>query len=62
MRGGGLGKKYMAVIYELTANVYDEWQIECREGTAEEVGRKAAWPMNKVGGTSLFKCPLEGEY
>jgi DNA polymerase I-like protein with 3'-5' exonuclease and polymerase domains len=48
--------------YEFVANVHDEWQIECNEEIADEVGKAAVEAIRSAGQEFDFKCPLDGEY
>lgn len=50
------------ISYEFVANVHDEWQIECDEEIADEVGRTAVESIRKAGEELGFACPLDGEY
>lgn len=50
------------VNYEFVANVHDEWQIECDEGIAEQVGAEAVSAMEHAGVQLGFRCPITGEY
>lgn len=47
--------------YEFIANVHDEWQIECDEDIADEVGRLAVQAMELAGDKLGFRCPITGE-
>lgn len=48
--------------YEFVANVHDEWQIECSEEIADEVGKTAVASIRQAGDEFGFGCPLDGEY
>ncbi|MBS7457680.1 DNA polymerase [Coralloluteibacterium stylophorae] len=48
--------------YEFCANVHDEWQIECNEDIAEEIGRAARAAIRAAGDHFGFRCPLDGEH
>jgi DNA polymerase I-like protein with 3'-5' exonuclease and polymerase domains len=48
--------------YEFVANVHDEWQIECDEHIAEQVGMCAVAAMEEAGRQLNFRCPITGEY
>lgn len=48
--------------YEFVANIHDEWQIECDEAIAEEVGRMAVDAIRLAGEHYNFRCPLTGGY
>jgi DNA polymerase I-like protein with 3'-5' exonuclease and polymerase domains len=50
------------VNYEFVANVHDEWQIECDEGIADNVGRLAVAAIREAGVSFAFRCPLSGEF
>ena len=50
------------VHYEFVANVHDEWQIECDEDIAEQVGKSAVEAMEQAGRHFKFRCPITGEY
>lgn len=50
------------VNYEFVANVHDEWQIECDEEIADEIGKQAVAAIKEAGVRLGFKCPLDGEY
>lgn len=50
--------------YEFVANVHDEWQIEVldQDGKPDQVGKTAAWAIEKAGEILNFRCPLAGDY
>ena len=48
--------------YEFIANVHDEWQIECEEELADEIGTEAVKSIQRAGYELGFGCPLDGEY
>jgi len=48
--------------YEFVANVHDEWQIECDEAIAEEIGKSAVTAIIRAGEHFNFGCPLNGAY
>lgn len=50
------------VHYEFVANVHDEWQIECDEDIANDVGQHAVRSIVKAGEHYGFKCPLDGNF
>ena len=48
--------------HEFKANVHDEWQIECKEDDAVDVGRIGKWAIQEAGIVLKMRCPLDGEY
>lgn len=50
------------VDYEFVLNVHDEWQIECRNEIAEDVGVVSVRSMELAGEDLNFPCPITGEY
>ncbi len=48
--------------YKFVANVHDEWQIECHEDDAHEVGKAGVRAIMEAGESLGLKCPLDGEY
>ena len=48
--------------HEFKANVHDEWQIECKESDAVDVGRIGKWAIQEAGIVLNMRCPLDGEY
>jgi DNA polymerase I - 3''-5'' exonuclease and polymerase domains len=48
--------------HEFKVNVHDEWQIECREENAVDVGRIGKWAIQEAGIVLKMRCPLDGEY
>ena len=46
----------------MVAHVHDEYQIECRESIAEEIGTIAAQAITQAGEYYNLKCPLAGEF
>jgi DNA polymerase I len=48
--------------HEFKANVHDEWQIECKEENAVDVGRIGKWAIQEAGIILKMRCPLDGEY
>ncbi len=50
------------VQYEFVANVHDEWQIECDENLAEDIGQRAVTAIVRAGEFFDFGCPLNGNY
>ena len=47
---------------QCVANVHDEWQVECLEKDAEEVGRRGVQAIKDAGNFYKMRCPLDGEY
>ena len=45
-----------------TANVHDEWQIECHPDDADAVGKAAVASIKEAGEFFNLRCPLDGEY
>ena len=50
------------VNYEFVANVHDEFQIECDEDIADDVGKRAVTAIIRAGEFFNFGCPLNGNY
>jgi DNA polymerase I-like protein with 3'-5' exonuclease and polymerase domains len=48
--------------WSFVGNIHDEWQIECNELDAPEIGKLAVWAIQEAGKHFGFKCPLDGEY
>lgn len=48
--------------HEFKANVHDEWQIECKEVDAEQVGQIGKQAIQEAGIVLNMRCPLDGEY
>jgi DNA polymerase I-like protein with 3'-5' exonuclease and polymerase domains len=48
--------------HEFKANVHDEWQIECKEADAEQVGQIGKQAIHEAGIVLNMRCPLDGEY
>ena len=48
--------------HEFKANVHDEWQIECKEADAEQVGQIGKQAIQEAGIVLNMRCPLDGEY
>jgi len=74
---GGLLVKYATVwlywrLYELgykwgedfvfVAHIHDEYQLQCREEIAKEVGEAAVEAFRAAGRMFEWRCPLDGEY
>lgn len=51
-------------LYEFTANIHDEWQIEVKgdKVLAEEIGKRAVRAIQAAGEYFKFRCQLDGEY
>ena len=47
---------------KFVANVHDEWQIECSETCADDVGKAAVKAIEDAGIALGLRCPLTGEY
>jgi DNA polymerase I-like protein with 3'-5' exonuclease and polymerase domains len=47
---------------KFTANVHDEWQIECSADIADVVGKAAVQSIKEAGIAYNLRCPLDGEY
>ena len=47
---------------KFVANVHDEWQIECHERDADQVGRLGVTAIIEAGKTLNLNCPLDGDY
>lgn len=48
--------------HEFKVNVHDEWQVECKEDDAVDVGRIGKWAIQEAGIVLNMRCPLDGEY
>ena len=52
--------------YELpahfVANVHDEWQIEVKEGSEHELGRRAVDAIRAAGDQLALRCPMDAQY
>lgn len=48
--------------HEFKVNVHDEWQVECKEDDAVDVGRIGKWAIQEAGIVLKMNCPLDGEY
>lgn len=46
--------------YEFSANIHDEWQIDCRPEVAEQIAHIAEDAIKKAGEAFNFACPLAG--
>jgi len=47
---------------KFVANVHDEWQIECHERDADQVGKLGVTAIIEAGKTLNLNCPLDGDY
>ena len=47
---------------KFVANVHDEWQIECHEDDAKQVGELGVKAIQLAGQMLQLNCPLDGEY
>jgi len=47
---------------KFVANVHDEWQIECHESIAEQVGKLGVDAIIEAGKVFNLNCPLDGGY
>lgn len=47
---------------KFVVNVHDEFQIECPQGIAEDVGKAAKQAIIQAGVKFNLRCPLDGEY
>jgi DNA polymerase-1 len=47
---------------KFVVNVHDEFQIECPQGIAEDVGKAAKQAIIQAGVEFNLRCPLDGEY
>jgi DNA polymerase I-like protein with 3'-5' exonuclease and polymerase domains len=47
---------------KLVANVHDEFQFECPQSIAEDVGKAARMSIIEAGVCYNLRCPLDGEY
>ena len=59
-----LHKRLSCAIIEahFSANVHDEWQIECSSEDAERVGQMAVQSIRDAGAYYNLRCPLDGEF
>jgi DNA polymerase I-like protein with 3'-5' exonuclease and polymerase domains len=48
--------------HKFCVNCHDEWQIECKEENAVDVGRIGKWSIQEAGIVLKMRCPLDGEY
>lgn len=68
--GAIIMKKAMVFLHDYTKHldvkqvawVHDEFQLECSEEVAEEVGKLAVKAIQDAGTYYKFRCPLDGEY
>ena len=47
---------------KFVANVHDEWQIECHESVADQVGKLGVESIIEAGKLLNLNCPLDGDY
>ena len=47
---------------KFVANVHDEWQIECKESDAKQVGELGVQAIVQAGINLKLNCPLDGDY
>ena len=47
---------------KFVANVHDEWQIECHESIADQVGQLGVDAIIEAGKILNLNCPLDGDY
>jgi len=47
---------------KFVANVHDEWQIECHESVADQVGQLGVDAIIEAGKLLNLNCPLDGDY
>ena len=47
---------------KFVANVHDEWQIECHESVADQVGKLGVEAIIEAGKLLNLNCPLDGDY
>lgn len=47
---------------KFVANVHDEWQIECHESVADQVGKLGVDAIIEAGKILNLNCPLDGDY
>ena len=47
---------------KFVANVHDEWQIECHESVADQVGQLGVDAIIEAGKVLNLNCPLDGDY
>ena len=47
---------------KFVANVHDEWQIECSEADADQVGKLGVTAIIEAGKNLNLTCPLDGDY
>lgn len=47
---------------KFVANVHDEWQIECKEKDADDVGRLGVAAIAQAGINLNLNCPLDGDF
>jgi DNA polymerase I len=57
-----LDKKIRHLDAKFVANVHDEWQIECPEEHAKQVGDAGIEAIVEAGKNLNLNCPLDGDY
>jgi DNA polymerase-1 len=57
-----LEKKIQHLDAKFVANVHDEWQIECSEEHAKQVGDAGIEAIVEAGINLNLNCPLDGDY
>ena len=57
-----LNKKIAHLDARFVANVHDEWQIECHESIADQVGKLGVDAIIEAGKVLNLNCPLDGDY
>ena len=54
--------KKLSLDAKFVANVHDEWQIECSESIANQVGMLGVEAIVQAGKNLNLTCPLDGDY
>ena len=54
--------KRLSLDAKFVANVHDEWQIECGEAYADQVGKLGVTAIIEAGKKLNLNCPLDGDY
>ena len=54
--------RYLGFDAKFVANVHDEWQIECKESNAKQVGELGVQAIVQAGINLKLNCPLDGDY
>tara|TARA_R100000742_G_C4279678_1_gene105261 strand:- start:17125 stop:18897 length:1773 start_codon:yes stop_codon:yes gene_type:complete len=57
-----LNNKLKGLDAKFVANVHDEWQIECHESIADQVGQLGVDAIIEAGKVFNLNCPLNGDY